>query len=428
MLVLIFVFSLSACGKKDTSSDKDTPIQGETFAAAENYATVLLVTINSQFKLYLDENNNVLAVEPVNDDAKTFSSEIDFENKSLETVVGTLVEKANEKGFVKENSAVKFEITEQKSETVNKEDVLQKAVSAAEKKATELKLTISFEKADNTEKNESTETDSSSEASTPNSSSKPTESKKPTSTITPNQSTPTECKHKIKYTFDNKANTWTHSGKCTLCNEYVGKSIACKDENKDNKCDFCSAKMDFGTAYLNSGFIIIREDELYDSNGKNIDYDSNFVFLKFMYSFCVYNCIHNAKAIKVDKYYFDIEYYSATEFENIARLYFNIDDSVIEQLRTLMAYRHLQTFEQYENGEIGQSKLTTIYDSATNTYSWQSSAGGGGNPELLGYKKISDIEYIAYLGWEEDILYTAKCTYNDTVKISSIEHMDTGVW
>ena len=81
ILVLVLVFTLSACNSKNTASDTDTstPISSETFVKPENYASVLLVSINPQFKLYLDENNNVLAVEPINEDAKSFSKSIDFE-------------------------------------------------------------------------------------------------------------------------------------------------------------------------------------------------------------------------------------------------------------------------------------------------------------------------------------------------------------
>ena len=142
MLVVVFVFTLCACNSKNTVSETDTstPISSETFVKPENYTSVLLVSINPQFKLYLDENNMVLEVEPVNDDAKSFCESIDFKNQTVETVVGNIVEKANEKGFIKANVTVDFEITEQK-DGFNNSDILTKVVSAANQKATEqLKL------------------------------------------------------------------------------------------------------------------------------------------------------------------------------------------------------------------------------------------------------------------------------------------------
>lgn len=124
-LVIIFVFTISACNSNDTSSiiDKSTTKQSETFIKLENYASILLISINTQFKLYLDENNNVLAVGPVNEDAKSFSNIIDFENKSIETVISDIVEQANDKGFIKENtedSSSKTESTETSKPTIPK--------------------------------------------------------------------------------------------------------------------------------------------------------------------------------------------------------------------------------------------------------------------------------------------------------------------
>lgn len=142
MLVIVFMCTLVACGSKNTSSniDTSTPTQNETFIKPENYTSVLLVSINPQFKLYLDENNNVLSIEPVNEDAKSFFNSIDFENKSIETVIGNIVEQANNNGFIKENVSVNFEITEQK-DGISGNNILSKVVLAANQKATEqLKL------------------------------------------------------------------------------------------------------------------------------------------------------------------------------------------------------------------------------------------------------------------------------------------------
>lgn len=438
MLVLVFVFTLSACGKKDTSSDTDTstPTQSETFVAPENYTSVLLITINPQFKLYLDENNNVLAVEPVNNDAKTFSADIDFENKSLEIVIGTIVEKANEKGFVKENATVNFEIIEQKSETVNKDDILQKAVSAAEQKAAELKITISAESTNDTEKTESTAGNNSSNTSKPaNNTSKPNESGKPaTSTNTPSTNKPatskpsattppstntsTECKHDIKYTFDNIANTWSHSGQCTLCKQSFNNNVACEDKNKDNKCDTCSAKMDFGTAYQNIGFII----NWVGLNYSDTRYDENPVLTAetvFMETKNQTNEINTG-----GNYFEDIYYYSAPEFERVAKSLFNIDDTMIAKMRKLQQKRVISYDEDFN---VTETAIVNLYDSASNTYSYAHGAfGGGGSPDYLGYKKIRDTEYAVYINdTSYDYVKVINCTYTDTVKISNIYAVST---
>lgn len=221
MLVVVFVFTLCACNSKNTVSETDTstPISSETFVKPENYTSVLLVSINPQFKLYLDENNMVLEVEPVNDDAKSFCESIDFKNQTVETVVGNIVEKANEKGFIKANVTVDFEITEQK-DGFNNSDILTKVVSAANQKASELNIEI---KTETKEKSES-ETIENSEATTssqPEETTKKEEStSKPTTTTKPTESKPT-------HTHEFSAATCAAPQKCS-CGETKGFALGHK--------------------------------------------------------------------------------------------------------------------------------------------------------------------------------------------------------
>lgn len=232
ILTLTLVFALSACNDKKTASNTDPNVStsSETFVKPENYASVLLVSINPQFKLYLDESNNVLAVEPVNEDAKSFSRDIDFENKSIETVIGNIVEQANENGFIKENVTVNFEIVEQK-DGINNGDILSKAVSAANKKATELKIEI---KAKIKESHNSQTTETNSENTQTEENSKPTTSSKTQETTKKEESTskpitttkPTESS-KPTHTHNFSAATCTSPQKCS-CGVTEGTALGHK--------------------------------------------------------------------------------------------------------------------------------------------------------------------------------------------------------
>lgn len=267
------------------------------------------------------------------------------------------------------------------------------------------------ESTDDTEQTESTVTDSSSETPTPSSStSKPTESSKPTtSTTTPSTTTPTEtkCTHNIKYTFDGIANTWSHSGQCTLCKENFNNNVACADKNKDNKCDDCSAKMDFGTAYQNVGFTISwmglnYSDKRYDENPV-LTAETVFMETKFKTT---------ESDIKFN-YSGETYIYSASEFEKTAKSLFNITDAMIAEMKALQQKR--------------DGTMVTVYDSTTNTYSYEQGAfGGGSSPDYLGYKKISDTEYAVYINdTSYDYVKVINCTYTDTVKISNIYAVST---
>ncbi len=115
LLSALLIFSFAACGKTDNSSSapQDTAVQG--FVKPKDYTSVILVTINPQFRLYLDADGNVLAVEPVNKDAEDIQKNITFEHESYEKVIEDIITTANENGFIKENATVKFEVVEDKT-------------------------------------------------------------------------------------------------------------------------------------------------------------------------------------------------------------------------------------------------------------------------------------------------------------------------
>ena len=94
---------------------------------------MLLVTINPEFRLYLDEQGNVLAVEPVNDDAKEIAANIKNTKGDLETVIHDIISVADEEGFVKENATVNFQITMVNSNTINTDNILNIAKEATDK-------------------------------------------------------------------------------------------------------------------------------------------------------------------------------------------------------------------------------------------------------------------------------------------------------
>lgn len=221
VLAFVLLFTLSACGKEDVSSP-DSSSQGSSeavFVKPDNYATVLLVTINPQFRLYLDKDGKVLAVEAVNKDAQTFANTISFENKKVEAVVEDIVTKANEKGFVKENAQVKFEVSEKKSEEVNVTEILNTVTTAANQTATELELKIEVKTEDKTVTQSE---DTSSAESSSNSQSEAASSE-------------TVSSHTHKFS---KA-TCTKPKTCT-CGETEGKALG--HDYKDGVCTRCKAK------------------------------------------------------------------------------------------------------------------------------------------------------------------------------------------
>ena len=220
VMATVILLTLSACGQGDVSSP-DSSSQGSSetvFVKPDNYATVLLVTINPQFRLYLDKDSNVLAVEAVNKDAQSFADTIKFEDKKVDAVVEEIVTKSNEKGFVKENAEVKFEVAEQKDEQVNVTEILNKVTTTANQTAQELKITINV-KAEDKSTVES-QGDSSSDSSNVQSE---------------DASSETESSHTHNFS---KA-TCTKAKTCS-CGETEGKALG--HNYKDGVCSRCKAK------------------------------------------------------------------------------------------------------------------------------------------------------------------------------------------
>lgn len=132
-LTLVMLLSLAACGGGDPTSSAPA---GDTFVAPEGYTSVILVTINPQFKLYLDADGAVLAVEPVNEDAKSIVAPVNTHTGSLKTVMEELVTAVKDGGFVKEEAKATVTITvAERADTVAVADVnaaLQQVEQAAD--------------------------------------------------------------------------------------------------------------------------------------------------------------------------------------------------------------------------------------------------------------------------------------------------------
>ena len=189
ILAILLSVSLICClfaackgASNNTSTDE------ETFKKPESYASVVKVTINPEFNLYLDENGFVLAVEPLNDDAKTITITITEENKEISAFVKELVSETKEKGFLKDNAEIKVET--EKAETLTA--AVAEAVATIEEtfktEASTLGITVTVEVV---EKQESTPSNAPSNNETPGNTATSTPDSSTTPTPTPNSNTGT---------------------------------------------------------------------------------------------------------------------------------------------------------------------------------------------------------------------------------------------
>lgn len=229
LLILALVLSLTAC--KESAAG-----EGEKFIAPEKYATVILVTINPQFKLYLDENEKVLAVEPINDDAKSISKNIETTKGNLDTVLNSLFITTCSSGFVKNETAdIKLDIVESNNTAATTEEILTKAKKATTNSFNALDIKVNIEaSASVTETEEvSSENISSVESISSSSSSNNNTVESMTSNSSKNNSVVSTHTHKFS------AATCTKPATCS-CKATSGKSLG--HNYKDGLCTRCKAK------------------------------------------------------------------------------------------------------------------------------------------------------------------------------------------
>ena len=168
ILTSVMLFTFSACAGKKTETQKPENSTETGFVKPENYTTVIKLSINPEFNIYLDKDNKVLAVEALNDDAKKVKEKLTDTQTVISDFVKELITATNDAGFVKENAHINVTVTEIKDQTINTETLLNDTKTAIEQKTTELKVAITIEtkvEIDKEPENEETNTESNTQTS-----------------------------------------------------------------------------------------------------------------------------------------------------------------------------------------------------------------------------------------------------------------------
>lgn len=158
VIALVLALALSGCGAKpEGSQTKETQTEGtqttqtqtettqtgntNTFVAPANYVSVVQVAINPTVNLYLDTQEVILAVEYVNEDARTCCQKVEDKlvGASLNDGVNTVIEAAQAEGFLQENQKITIDVTETKK-TDEKLDILTAVTESAKTFITEKKV------------------------------------------------------------------------------------------------------------------------------------------------------------------------------------------------------------------------------------------------------------------------------------------------
>ena len=121
--VLLLLTCLTACGddvEESSSAPASSDVAEDIFTKPDNYASVITVTINPTFRLYLDASGIVLAMEAVNDDAKAMEKAVSFKKANVGTVVKQIVVAAKDKGYLQEKGKVEVQVVEVTQEVTDR--------------------------------------------------------------------------------------------------------------------------------------------------------------------------------------------------------------------------------------------------------------------------------------------------------------------
>ena len=148
IIALLLVSSLAACGKQPATTPEPSTSAVTGFVQPDNYVSVLVVSINPQFRLYLDADGMVLAAEPMNEDAKAMEEKLAVTNKNVQDAIKNLVTAAKDQGFVKEDAKISLQLTESKNPEIDSNTLLSQATDAVTQAAAALQLEVEVEKED----------------------------------------------------------------------------------------------------------------------------------------------------------------------------------------------------------------------------------------------------------------------------------------
>lgn len=145
-LALCLLLALGACGNSDRPAPADSSDEQDAFVTPAGCVTVLQITINPQFRLYLDADDKVLAVEPLNADARLVVKDVDTTSGDRDAVIRSILTAAKNDGFVKNGSTVNLQVMETEKAEGADQALLKAAEMVVAQAAVDLNVTLTVKK------------------------------------------------------------------------------------------------------------------------------------------------------------------------------------------------------------------------------------------------------------------------------------------
>lgn len=126
MILMLGLSALSGCKKQVEETEKEKI----GFEAPEGYAVALSMKVNPEFRLYLDQEGAVLAIEPLNEDAEWVVDATFTPTGELGEVLEALTAAIKDGGYIEDRAAITLAVYEQKDEKADAKGMLKDAQKA----------------------------------------------------------------------------------------------------------------------------------------------------------------------------------------------------------------------------------------------------------------------------------------------------------
>lgn len=118
LLTTIILFSFSGCDNKKNSETDENSKQANISASdviPTEYAYAITVSINPEIELYIDDNDCIVGVKYLNDDAKLAYGKLSLVGTILDKGLDSILDSAIEGDYLKQGSPVFIELSEVKN-------------------------------------------------------------------------------------------------------------------------------------------------------------------------------------------------------------------------------------------------------------------------------------------------------------------------
>lgn len=149
LLLACLLLFLPGCGKAESETkpkdETETSESKQDDLKDLEYAAILRVKINPEMNLFLDAENQVLAVEYLNDDAKEAFSKLSMKGITLEEAMKQIIATSVEKGYLTDGKTISVDVVESDEKQIAVQELTDKIQASVQQGLSEQQIGAKLE-------------------------------------------------------------------------------------------------------------------------------------------------------------------------------------------------------------------------------------------------------------------------------------------